>query len=77
MKENQQKLVRGRVWGIPYLGGQWTRGRKATQRAEDSRQARGPLVDMEKGDKAILHSMYGCQVQRSKVICTSHKAGLW
>lgn len=59
MKENQQKLVRGRVWGTFYLGGQWTRGRKATQRAEDSRQARGRLVDVEKGDQAILHSIYG------------------
>lgn len=47
IKKNQQKLVRGRVW------------EDSGQGAEDSRQARGPLVNMGKGDEAILHSLYG------------------
>lgn len=53
-------MVRGRgVGGIPYSGGQWTRGWKATQSAEDSRQAeRRTTADTEKGDKEIVHSTY-------------------
>lgn len=40
-RRDQQKVVRG--WGMrnTLLGRQWTRGWKATQSAEDSRQAEG------------------------------------